>query len=161
MNKKTIVFGIVAVVLVSVGIWVSANNAPAAQSAGTLQAAQETYDFGTIPMAGGMVEYTYALTNNSEEAVTIREISTSCMCTTAYLSHQNHQVGPFGMSGHGIQKKADITVQPGEQAGVRVVFDPAAHGPAGAGAISRGIYLQTNSQVQPIVNLSFTAQVTL
>jgi len=157
--KKIYVFVAVAVVLVGTGIYFSLS-APAS-SQGRLEADRADYDFGTISMNGGNVTYEFALENKSGEPVTIEEVSTSCMCTTAFVSHQDHNLGPFGMGGHNIQRKANVTVQPGERMTVKAVFDPAAHGPAGAGSVSRTIYLSTNSKEQPIVNLAFTANVAL
>jgi len=157
--KKRLIFFLVALALISVGVYFSLSKP--ASSQGRLEADRADYDFGTIPMNGGNVTYEFALENKSGEPVTIEEVSTSCMCTTAFVSHQDHNLGPFGMSGHNIQRKANVTVQPGERMIVKAVFDPAAHGPAGAGSVSRTIYLSTNSKTQPTVNLAFTANVAL
>ncbi len=54
------------------------------------------------------------------------------------------QAGPFGMPGHGsVQTDIDRTVEAGEDFTVRVIFDPAAHGPNGLGKVTRVVTLHT------------------
>ena len=79
------------------------------------------------------------------------------MCTTAFLLKDGEEIGPFGMAGHsGVRGNANLTVNPGEEAVVRVVFDPAAHGPAGVGPIERQVMLEVGDK--PLF-LSFKAVV--
>lgn len=164
MNKTII--GIILGVLVIGGlIWIarpdgqSNNNAVSATSNGTLTVEEaNNYDFGTISMAAGTVSHIFKIKNTSEEAVTINKMYTSCMCTLAALSLSGKQFGPYGMPGHGAIPKIDQTINPGEEASVEVVFDPAAHGPAGVGRIQRVVTIENNAG-QP-VELQFVAVVT-
>lgn len=80
------------------------------------------------------------------------------MCTTATLMMGGKQFGPYGMPGHGFIPKINETMDAGEEATVEVVFDPAAHGPAGVGRIERGITIENNAG-RPL-ELGFTALVT-
>ena len=48
-----------------------------------LQFDAETYDFGQIEEADGIVSHTFAFTNTSDSPVTIDYVTTSCGCTTA------------------------------------------------------------------------------
>jgi hypothetical protein len=80
------------------------------------------------------------------------------MCTTALLVKGVKQFGPFGMPGHAPIPAIDQTLAPGERAYVEVVFDPAAHGPAGVGLIERVVTIENSAQ-QP-VQLAFSARVT-
>lgn len=50
------------------------------------------------------------------------------------------------------------TINPGEEASVEVVFDPAAHGPAGVGQIQRTVTIENNTG-KPL-ELGFSAVVT-
>jgi len=164
MNKTII--GIVITILVLGGlIWIARpdgqtnSEAITALSNGVLTVEEaNNYDFGTISMAKGVVRHTFKIKNESEEAVTVSKMYTSCMCTTATLAANGDQFGPFGMPGHGVIPKINKMINPGEEAMVEVAFDPAAHGPAGIGRIQRTITLENNAG-QP-VELLFAAVVT-
>ena len=123
-----------------------------------LTAREPSFDFGSISMAAGKVTHRYRIANGSADPVVIRKIYTSCMCTTATLMKGVQQFGPFGMPGHGPIPAINQTLAPGERAYVEVVFDPAAHGPAGVGPIERVVTLE-NSARQPF-ELAFAARVT-
>ena len=63
------------------------------------------------------------------------------MCTNAYVVHGDSRQGPFGMPGMGYVPKANLLIKAGETKNIDVVYDPAAHGPAGVGFIDRFVYL--------------------
>jgi len=162
--NKTIIGILLAILVLSGLVWIarpdSRNNV--ALSVGNLGALiveeADNYDFGTISMAGGEVRHQFKIKNTSNEAVIINKIYTSCMCTVASLSTKNGQFGPFGMPGHGAVPRIDQQVNSNEEATVEIVFDPAAHGPAGIGQIHRTITIE-NSGGQS-VELQFAAMVT-
>ncbi len=116
------------------------------------------YDFGEISMAQGIVKHQFKIKNTTNEAVGIEKMYTSCMCTTAALTIGSKQFGPYGMLGHSAIPRIDASINPNEEALVEVVFDPAAHGPAGVGRIQRTITIENNAG-QPI-EFQFTAVVT-
>ncbi|MCJ7838363.1 MAG: DUF1573 domain-containing protein, partial [Burkholderiales bacterium] len=91
------------------------------------------------------------------EPVLIRKLYTSCMCTTAALVKDGKAGEAFGMPGHTPIPTINVPIKPGEQAFVEVVFDPAAHGPAGVGPIERVVTLENNGG-QPL-ELEFAALV--
>lgn len=103
-----------------------------------------SFDFGRISMKAGRVSHRFLITASSTPR-TIMRISTSCMCTEAFLlDADGARQGPFGMAGHGalpVTLKSE-TVAPGESRILEVVFDPAAHGPAGVGAIERAVVVE-------------------
>lgn len=147
-------------------IWgVTADNSSSASSSsssvGSLTVMENDYDFGTISMEDGDVIHQFELMNDSSESVTINEVYTSCMCTTATITDAKDKTyGEFGMSGHGLLKKTNITLAPGDSAMVAAVFDPAAHGPSGVGLADRTVYIETNSTDTPTIELDFKAMVT-
>jgi len=163
MNKKIIGIGIAVIVLGGL-VWIArpdsqSSTAPSIKSSGTLVVEEaNNYDFGTISMAAGEVKHIFKIKNTSNEAVTINKMYTSCMCTTATLTMGGEQFGPFGMPGHATVPRIDQTVNPNEEAVVEIVFDPAAHGPAGVGRIQRTVTIENNAG-QP-VELQFAAIVT-
>ena len=116
-------------------------------TANTLTALETSYDFGRISMSDGLVEKVFEVNNSSSQDVTLEKITTSCMCTFAYLEMVGgSEKGPFGMVGHGepVPKTNEI-IKAGEMRKVRVVFDPNAHGPAGVGIINRVVTLEDNT----------------
>ena len=127
-------------------------------SKGVLAAEETSFDFGTVSMAKGKVSHMFKLKNNSGDSAMVSKVYTSCMCTNATLIHGDKKMGPFGMPGHGFVPKVNDVVNSGEEADVEVVFDPAAHGPAGVGRIDRVVFVETESGLP--LQLKFTAVVT-
>lgn len=108
-----------------------------------LTTSENLYDFGNISMANGKVSTIFEITNSSNKDITLESVTTSCMCTNAYLVTGEDKKGPYGMLGHGGPvPKANKVIKAGEIQKVEVVYDPNAHGPAGVGRIDRYIYLE-------------------
>ena len=127
--------------------------------AGALVSAEPFFDFGKISMAAGKVSHGYWIKNASAAPLTISRISTSCMCTDATLITQSgRKKGPFGMPGHGLAPELKERLAPGEAAQVEVVFDPAAHGPAGIGQTDRTVTIRNDAGLP--LELRFGAMVT-
>ncbi|OHA92073.1 MAG: hypothetical protein A3J09_01080 [Candidatus Zambryskibacteria bacterium RIFCSPLOWO2_02_FULL_51_21] len=147
--KKELLVGVLGLVLVLVAsVWFFRPGpetiATTNSSVSSLSASEISYDFGRISMKNGVVEKTFTVTNTSSEDVLIEKITTSCMCTTAFITRASgEEKGPYGMVGHGASvPKANETIKAGETRTVRVVFDPNAHGPAGVGLIERLVMLE-------------------
>lgn len=135
----------------------SASNSPSLP-ASPLIASETQFDFGEVSMAKGKVSHDYNISNPTDRPITLSKLSTSCMCTTATLVMGNKRSGPFGMTGHGYVPKINQEVAPGTEAIIQVVFDPAAHGPAGVGKVQRLVYLEPEGTES--LELGFTATVT-
>ncbi|MBE0626730.1 MAG: DUF1573 domain-containing protein [Burkholderiales bacterium] len=127
------------------------------KSSSQLTTTQTKFSFGPISMASGKVKHRYPITNAGTEPVVISKLYTSCMCTTAALVKDGKAGEAFGMPGHTPIPTINVPIKPGEQAFVEVVFDPAAHGPAGVGPIERVVTLENNGG-QPL-ELEFAALV--
>ena len=125
---------------------------------GVLAARENNYDFGSISMAAGKVSKTFAIKNTGTDALAVSQLYTSCMCTVATLKIGGRSVGPFGMPGHGFAQRINEIIQPNEETAIEVVFDPAAHGPAGVGRIERAVYLENSAGAA--LELKFSATVT-
>lgn len=164
MNRKKLINVISAAVVIlgalAVIIITKPSPAPAAATgnSGALVAESSSYSFGSVPLTGGLVRTVYTVQNAGEEPVTIRGVYTSCMCTTAVLRAAGRIEGPFGMPGHGPRRNIDLTLAGGESVEVEAVFDPAAHGPAGVGPVSRAVIIESTAG-DPL-ELSFSALVT-
>lgn len=152
-TNRNIIIASTAVALLFVGLlWVSAPKKPAgnagsqvasAQTAsGSLSAKETFFDFGTVSMKNGKVSHVFKITNETDSAAIVSKLFTSCMCTTASISVNGSKKGPFGMPGHGAIPRIDQEISAGDEAEVEVVFDPAAHGPAGVGKIERVVSVE-------------------
>ncbi len=164
MNKNTLI-GIFLSILVLGGVWWFAKPVPGREqsanlgsSRGKLVLEETRYDFGSVSMAAGKVNRIVKIKNQSQDSVKVRKVYTSCMCTAATLRKGGIDFGPFGMEGHGFTPRLNEVFVPGEEAELRVEFDPAAHGPAGVGMIEREVYVETDSGAK--VNFYFKALVT-
>ena len=162
--NKTILLIAVAVLVLGGLIWIARPNSQNSEASSTPSNGALTieeannYDFGTISMAAGKVTHQFKIKNTGADAVTISKMYTSCMCTTATLLMGDKKFGPYGMPGHGTIPKINRIVNPNEEISVDVVFDPAAHGPAGVGRIQRAITIENNAGQS--VELQFVAIVT-
>jgi len=163
---RNLIVGALLLILVLGGLIAAAKPGPAAktpprvelQAQSDLTAAQMSFDFGTVSMAAGKVTHLFPIRNANAAPVIVRKISTSCMCTTAQLVKGGKKLAIYGMPGHGYVPSLNVPLAAQEQAVVEVVFDPAAHGPAGIGRVERYVTIYTGA-AQPL-ELSFNALVT-
>ncbi|MBI2035974.1 MAG: DUF1573 domain-containing protein [Candidatus Liptonbacteria bacterium] len=154
MNKnfKTVALGLLSVAFLVLVIWsIGANTGKSTRGAVTNSSAESpfvvgepSYDFGDISMANGKVSRIFKIKNATQGAATLTKLYTSCMCTSASLKKDGKVLGPYGMPGHGFVPSINEPINAGEEFEIEVVFDPAAHGPAGVGPISRIVYAENN-----------------
>lgn len=117
----------------------------------------KNYDWGQININDGKVSTSFALANSGSEPLKLYDITTSCACTTAQSIIGDTASPIFGMH----SKSSYITEIPaGETSQIKVIFDPAFHGPSGIGSISRQITMATNDPTNPTLTLNVTATVT-
>ena len=163
MNK--LIIGIIVGILVLGGLaWIARpstqNTTPAPTNGGKTLTVEEAnnYDFGVISMAAGNVVHQFKVKNSGTGPVKIDYMYTSCMCTTASITFGGRQFGPYGMPGHGFTPKINEVISSEEEAIVEVVFDPAAHGPAGVGPVERAVYIEADNN--EVLELLISAIVT-
>ena len=161
---KTIVKIGVAILILGGVIWIARpgtkNNTASlsTKSNGVLTLEESNnYNFGSISMAAGKVTHQFKIKNTGTGPVTIEKIYTSCMCTEEALVKNEERFGPYGMPGHGFIPKINQVLNRDEQAEIEVIFDPAAHGPAGIGKIQRVVTVENNAG-EPL-QLNLTANV--
>ena len=129
-------------------------------AANVLTAAETFYNFGTISMKNGNVSKIFKVANPTSEDIKVPSLTTSCMCTTAYIVNEDgSRSRPFGMPGHGgAVPKANAVVKAGGSLDIEVVYDPNAHGPAGVGLIERSVFLEDESN--NVIEFKFKVNVT-
>ena len=99
-------------------------------------------NLGQISYSGGKVSKTFDVKNNSDKAIKLRKIVTSCMCTTAKFLVNGKESKSFGMEMNGdLNPLIDIDFPTGATGQITFTFDPAAHGPQGIGAFDRVVTL--------------------
>lgn len=175
-DKNKIIVSIVTIAIILIGVFVYAKPAEnennkeinitkeittshPANIEDILSAKETFYDFGTIRMKDGNVSKMFEITNLTGGDVVLERVTTSCMCTVAYIIDGENKKGPFGMPGHGGPvPKANYTIKTGGIIKIEAIFDPNAHGPAGVGIIERVVRLEYDNG--KILNLNFKAIVT-
>ncbi|MBI2674131.1 MAG: DUF1573 domain-containing protein [Candidatus Yanofskybacteria bacterium] len=166
MNKLKSIFYFVIIFGAAIGIlvWIAgpddiSGGADNVVSAGNLILDEAFFDFGNISMAAGVVSHEFKVINAGDGEEVINQIYTSCMCTEASFVTEDTKFGPFGMAGHGFIPKFNGKMGAGEEAIIKVDFDPAAHGPAGVGPVDRVVYVFRKGSDKPL-ELMFKAVVT-
>ena len=113
--------------------------------------AANNYDFGEVPINGGIVEKVYEVKNETGGDIELLKITTSCMCTTASVKIGESQTRFFGMEMVGDKNPLlNLKVKNGETAKVSVRFDPAAHGPEGVGPFERVVWLNFDNGMKEL-----------
>ena len=158
-DKWVIVVSIGIIGLLILALALSKSSRPSGGNTTTsqLQAIEGSFDFGSISMAKGKVNKVFTFKNNTASVIIAKKLYTSCMCTKATFTKGGKVFGPFGMPAHGFIPSFSEIIEPGQEAQVEVVFDPAAHGPAGVGTIERQATLETSDGQ---IVFKFKAQVT-
>ena len=157
--KKIILIAFVMLVITGCASAISDDERGAGQASLPILLEQNFYDMGDIAMEDGDVTANFKLINTSEEAISVKEMETSCMCTTARLTVGQKSSNEIGMRGHGYVHNVGMNINPGEEAVITAVFDPNAHGPSGTGFIRRSVFLKIDSVDQPEIRLDFQATV--
>lgn len=157
MKTNTTLLIIIGAVVIGGGILLfSGNNDQAAEpvavvSASTLTVDRQIHDFGEIDIFSGVVTTTFALMNEGSEDIVVNEGTTSCGCTDA-------EIGGISFGMHEAMNK-EFVIPAGETKDLTVIYDPLAHGPSGTGLAQRSVFLKTNSDVTPELEVRIKAMV--
>ncbi len=158
MNNKKIIIGFVIFTLLILGggiyILSTTTSSPVAVTASQkakVQVDQKFFDWGNIPINGGNAIKTFSIKNSGTDILKITGVKTSCTCTKAQIIIDGKTSPYFSM--HATSGWVG-EVAPGKEAQLKVIFDPAFHGPTGVGPMERLISMQTNDAQNP--NLEFS-----
>ena len=94
MNKNIIIVLLVIAGLAGLMWWgKSAQNSISSETGTNVKSSLATvesfYDFGKISMAKGNVTRIFKVSNPTDKDITLKNVETSCMCTTAYILDGN------------------------------------------------------------------------
>lgn len=163
MTDKNFIIGIVifTVAVLGGGVVLAAKMATGARvetnSSAQAKIEEATFDWGKVGIAAGNVEKDFTIENTGSVALKLFNVKTSCDCTTARIS-QGTVISPvFGMH---TNSNFVTEVPPGQKAILKVIFDPAYHGPEGVGPVTRQITVQTNDPSRNMLTFLLTALVT-
>ena len=161
-NRLIITISILTLVILGLGVWLLTRPTAGSQlgtstaSGGKAEVPVTSFDWGTIDYGGGDAIAEFIINNPGSGPLSLSEVSTSCMCTTAQIII-NDQKSPFFVM-H--QKSSWIgQIPPGVQAKLKVVFDPAFHGPSGVGPVVRQVVMKTNDPEHPKLEFNLTGTV--
>jgi hypothetical protein len=102
------------------------------------------YSFGTVSVAEGAVSSLLTITNNGAKALVLKDMDTSCGCTSAAVVYQGVEGPKFGMSMHGTNPRNwRQIIPPGETAELKVYYDPTVHRDM-RGSVTRSIFIFSN-----------------
>lgn len=124
---------------------------------GAIEISPLEYELGDISMAEGLVYRTFEIKNVGEGELSITDIRTSCMCTTAILTVDGETSPQFGM--HSNTMLWSEKISPGQVGILEVTFDPAFHGPNGTGKFVRTINVSNNDRQVRVIKLRLTGNI--
>lgn len=108
-----------------------------------------------IEYSKGILYHSFPIKNEGSKDLEIANMTTSCMCTKAFLKIDGKNGPEFGMKGMSASSDWKGILKPGQSAEVIAAFDPAFHGPQGVGEVVRAVSFETNDPQNPYVELSF------
>lgn len=131
MNRKwpNVLFPLLAVLILT---------GACARAEPDLKLETSSFQFGPVEN-GKIVQRTILVYNEGNAPLIIRDISTSCGCTT-------------GIVDPGI-------IQPGESGELKISFDSGAHGPDLEGMVKRQVFIHSSDPGQEEAVVEFTAEV--
>jgi hypothetical protein len=106
-------------------------------------------DLGIVSQKLGVVSTDFEFENAGKSDLVIKQLSSSCGCTSAAIFYEG-KVGPtFTMAGHGKENPTDweVAIKPGDSAILRVFYDPSTHGDF-TGAVTRTVSVFSNDPVE-------------
>ncbi len=104
--------------------------------AGRLEVSDKSWDFGFIPR-GAKVTHKYLLRNVGTDTLRITQVRKSCGCTYA----------PLGKD----------VLAPGDTTNLEVTFNSGSY----QGATSKAVYIESNDPIQPFMDITFAANVSV
>lgn len=101
-------------------------------------------DFGPVSQAKGTVSKTVSLSNEGNEDLIIKNMDTSCGCTSASIVFNDIEGPKFGMASHGTNPRNwEQIIAPGESAQLKVYYDPNVHKDM-RGQVERVVFVYSN-----------------
>jgi len=104
------------------------------------------YNFGDVSQVKGITTTTFTIKNEGTNDLIIDNMESSCMCTTASIIYNGAEGPIFGMGMHGNPKGWSVAIAAGEEAQLKIYYDPNVHGEL-RGLITRTIDIYSNDPI--------------
>jgi hypothetical protein len=103
----------------------------------------EIYDFGDVSQSKGITTTFLTIRNDGDADLIIDNMDSSCMCTSASIIYKEKEGPKFNMAMHGNPKGWSVTIPPGDNAQLKIFYDPNAHKDL-RGPVTRSIKIFSN-----------------
>ena len=145
-NKKLVQISILIIVLVSIiYFFIQSNPTPTynqdSRGPPLMKIMPASYNFGDVSVAKGTVSTTIDISNEGKGNLVIKNMKSSCMCTTTTLIKDGVESPVFGM--HSGPSNWMQTIGPNEAAQLKIYYDPTAHREL-RGPVTRVITIYSN-----------------
>lgn len=107
----------------------------------------EVYDFGDVSQSKGITSAVLKIRNSGKADLVIDNMDTSCMCTSASVIYNGKEGPKFNMAMHGNPKGWSVTIPPGDEAELKIYYDPNAHKEL-RGPVTRTIKVFSNDPIE-------------
>lgn len=155
----TILIGVVA--LMGSGVYLAAKLGTPANvrmnKDALLSVTETDKELGDISIDQDLVVTDFLIKNVGSESLALYNLTTSCMCTVVQVQIGDVISPEFKM---GDRSTYVANVPPGEAATIKLIFDPAFHGPNGLGEVTRQAMMRTNDPREPKLVFTMSATVT-
>lgn len=123
--KKYLSFLAVFIILILVVYFSKFVKQKRLESGPKIEVTPKTYNFGQVIASEGVVETSFELKNEGFQPLIIREMRSSCACTTAVLEIDGEESPIFGM--HNNLPDWSTVIEPQEVVKMKIMFDPNFH----------------------------------
>ncbi len=149
-NKKVFYYFIVIVAVLLLGFWIKSIYS-VSEDAPIIKVIPESYNFGEVSMALGKVSSSMKIVNEGLSELRIKDVVTSCMCTSAYIKTEEGNSPRFGM--HSGPSGWEANLMPGETAELVVEYDPNVH-PDLRGPVTRVVSISSNDPRETVKKIN-------
>ena len=147
-NKMIVKVSILIIILVGIGYFFIQSKTPAdtqdPRGPPLMKIMPTSYNFGDVSVAKGTVSTTMNIHNEGKGNLVIRNMKSSCMCTTATIIKDGVKSPVFGM--HSGPSSWSQIIGPDETAQLKIYYDPTAHREL-RGSVTRVITIYSNDPV--------------
>ncbi len=134
------IFFLIVIAFVGFFYWrsIPPKNAP------IIEITPSSYDFGSVSQAKGVTSATLDIYNRGNQDLVLKNMDTSCGCTSASVISDGEEGPRFSMRSHGTNPKDwEQVISPGESAQLKIYYDPNVHQNL-KGSVTRSVFIYSN-----------------
>ena len=142
-KKRIRNYGIMLFVLLIVAGFIYWRSTPP-KDAPKIEIEPSTFNFGSVSQAKGTVSTTMSIFNRGNEPLVLKNIDTSCGCTSASIVYKGVEGPRFSMAMHGTNPKDwKQVIPPGDSAELKIYYNPNVHKDM-RGSVRRSVSVYSN-----------------